>query len=243
MRVFRVSSRAPVWGASLYRKLCAACSVVSSRAPVWGASTAPNRIMPGYQFQVVPPCGGHPYPFTATPLILLVSSRAPVWGASPATCGLSRASAVSSRAPVWGASCNRQDFGHIKMFQVVPPCGGHHLHALKLIKDISVSSRAPVWGASNVRKRAVCGEGVSSRAPVWGASSAVAGQCQSAKFQVVPPCGGHHLRKLLQSIPLGVSSRAPVWGASRSVRISGDLWSCFKSCPRVGGILFVAAIG
>ena len=79
-----VSSRAPVWGASYAPKLGAADEIVSSRAPVWGAShfLAGNVQRPysfkscprvggipallwvplaEYPFQVVPPCGGHPY--------------------------------------------------------------------------------------------------------------------------------------------------------------------------------------
>ena len=33
--------------------------------------------------------------------------------------------AVSSRAPVWGASIEKYRCVSDKMFQVVPPCGGH----------------------------------------------------------------------------------------------------------------------
>ena len=36
-----------------------ACEKVSSRAPVWGASSIPSIIKPAFKFQVVPPCGGH----------------------------------------------------------------------------------------------------------------------------------------------------------------------------------------
>ena len=32
---------------------------VSSRAPVWGASGIGSRNLARYKFQVVPPCGGH----------------------------------------------------------------------------------------------------------------------------------------------------------------------------------------
>ena len=34
--------------------------IVSSRAPVWGASLAEENAAGGAAFQVVPPCGGHP---------------------------------------------------------------------------------------------------------------------------------------------------------------------------------------
>ena len=100
---------------------------VSSRAPVWGASCprAPmgrSKLM----FQVVPPCGGHPgaagIPWCGSDvssrapvwgasvlagffcLWVLVSSRAPVWGASRTLLAWRRLMVVSSRAPVWGAS-------------------------------------------------------------------------------------------------------------------------------------------
>ena len=76
-----VSSRAPVWGASLIYPVFVLGTSVSSRAPVWGASffnatficarrsfkSCPRvggivDIRSGaidYRFQVVPPCGGH----------------------------------------------------------------------------------------------------------------------------------------------------------------------------------------
>ena len=121
---------------------------VSSRAPVWGASIICDGSIRSGKFQVVPPCGGHlasgatsytqagfkscprvggivgkgrgpclPHVcFKSCPRVggipisievdgrVIVSSRAPVWGAS----GVPRAAVavdnVSSRAPVWGAS-------------------------------------------------------------------------------------------------------------------------------------------
>ena len=80
----------------------------------------------------------------------------------------------------------------VRLFQVVPPCGGHHaLYAMKN-HDNGVSSRAPVWGASRGERREVRLAQVSSRAPVWGASY---------------PGHGNGGRSV-------VSSRAPVWGAS-----------------------------
>ena len=105
-----------------------------------------------------------------------------------------------------------------------------------MLAKYNVSSRAPVWGA-NIKWQftRVRGVGfkscprvggipdvcqicpakrkVSSRAPVWGASGVASRQTPSLQFQVVPPCGGH--------LPLGNRTR---------------LYSCFKSCPRVGGI-------
>ena len=58
--VGKVSSRAPVWGASPTSPPSRFSRSVSSRAPVWGASCNAASISIGiFSFQVVPPCGGH----------------------------------------------------------------------------------------------------------------------------------------------------------------------------------------
>ena len=121
-------------------------------------------------------------------------------------------------------------------FQVVPPCGGHHVFLGFLLIFLVVSSRAPVWGASDKCLQRLIIQSVSSRAPVWGASAEICNQfrqtnvssrapvwgasypgveyvAQYVPFQVVPPCGGHPGR-----------CRGPTARTS------------FKSCPRVGGI-------
>ena len=147
-----VSSRAPVWGASLSWGQIRMRPGVSSRAPVWGASVVEKcqeAAIIGFKscprvggifkmsrnfwdvlFQVVPPCGGH-------------------------------------RLQIAAAGC--AGIG----FQVVPPCGGHPGAAGACRADPgSVSSRAPVWGASYSERPRTADRTVSSRAPVWGASSA-----------------------------------------------------------------------
>ena len=142
----KVSSRAPVWGASGQPHHFRVASEVSSRAPVWGASCAGCREVGRVQFQVVPPCGGH---------LAIVKHSA----------------SVSSRAPVWGASFGvGRDFFQVAMFQVVPPCGGHPMYQYRPLLSVSVSSRAPVWGASERNSEVLVVPKVSSRAPVWGAS-------------------------------------------------------------------------
>ena len=211
----KVSSRAPVWGASCGAIHKAALNQVSSRAPVWGASLPQAgwnwrhlrfkscpRVggIPGgfrilrldIQFQVVPPCGGH--------------QRWELYRKAAAE--------VSSRAPVWGASSWARRQRIVDSFQVVPPCGGHREKFQSSLFAQFVSSRAPVWGASKIMAAAL--------AP-----------CQ---FQVVPPCGGHLRYQYTFSIQsmrfkscprvggilcitedapnIFVSSRAPVWGAS-----------------------------
>ena len=55
------------------------------------------------------------------------------------------------------------------------------------------------------------------------------------RFQVVPPCGGHHFRagKLLQHA--GFKS-CPRVGGIAAKTVLKDQQERFKSCPRVGGI-------
>ena len=58
---------------------------VSSRAPVWGASVEQLQRENELLFQVVPPCGGHLWVVVIPGQLPHVSSRAPVWGASAAS--------------------------------------------------------------------------------------------------------------------------------------------------------------
>ena len=106
----------------------------------------------------------------------------------------------------------------ITMFQVVPPCGGHPSH------------RAAVNAFSRFQVVPPCG-GISSWPPQshgW------------ISFQVVPPCGGHLGMPTSIATMRSVSSRAPVWGASSPSQAIVLFFCSFKSCPRVGGILYWA---
>ena len=144
--------------------------IVSSRAPVWGASVFPVPVTASGEFQVVPPCGGHLVEEACGPLIQEVSSRAPVWGASRATFSGYRKYEFQVVPPCGGhQKHNIYNMIHI-VFQVVPPCGGHLGQSLERGFLIRVSSRAPVWGASSVYHFTTRKYLVSSRAPVWGAS-------------------------------------------------------------------------
>ncbi len=127
LQIKRVSSRAPVWGASGIIRLRSTCLVSFKSCPRVGGIPPGLSLGISCGFQVVPPCGGHPI----------------------ATSIFSQVSTVSSRAPVWGAS-KIEGYGveKIFMFQVVPPCGGHHDVAFDIPIQRDVSSRAPVWGAS-----------------------------------------------------------------------------------------------
>ena len=187
-----VSSRAPVWGASLgifaarpvgpsfkscprvggIRRACSrkyfmvAFQVVP---PCGGHHLWPKCVFMSRQFQVVPPCGGHLMAARPGDRALMFQVVPPCGGHLPPL-SLYRVSVnVSSRAPVWGASLERQE----------------RAEAAK------VSSRAPVWGASGSRYPNFSLWVVSSRAPVWGASSMNRVILIGNLFQVVPPCGGH----------------------------------------------------
>ena len=169
-----------------------------------------------------------------------VSSRAPVWGASFIRGRLRFTDDVSSRAPVWGASRGV----------------GMRLRKRK------VSSRAPVWGASCEEYTEAAGFNVSSRAPVWGASHprrrselrtlrfkscprvggipcAAGRKPPQARFQVVPPCGGHPVAVISTSSSTLVSSRAPVWGASWQTGLYLP-YAMFQVVPPCGGHLYRA---
>ena len=186
---------------------------VSSRAPVWGASALAVPLGVVCQFQVVPPCGGHPIS-RRVKSGGNVSSRAPGWGASSRGLSLISQYAWFQVVPpcgghpvLPGSSC----LSH--QFQVVPPCGGHLAYRVHRCFPLLVSSRAPVWGASRGYGNNRYIYSVSSRAPVWGASLRPYISAMSRQFQVVPPYGGHRQ-----------PAKAPGHGPG------------FKSCPRVGGI-------
>ena len=117
----------------------------------------------------MPPCGGHPGRSWNALTIWSVSSRAPVWGASGRGVLERDVADVSSRAPVWGASNPKYFNASSKLFQVVPPCGGHQLSVRSFMFLLSFKSCPRVGGIrSNPMKKIALK--VSSRAPVWGAS-------------------------------------------------------------------------
>ena len=137
---------------------------------VGGLSTSPSFFLGASGFQVVPPCGGHLLVCSQHSRDSIVSSRAPVWGASVATDPnweirevSSRApvwgasfvilmrpslSKVSSRAPVWGASEAASTVISARVFQVVPPCGGHPSAFLVAVHVGSFKSCPRVGGIS-----------------------------------------------------------------------------------------------
>ena len=191
---------------------------VSSRAPVWGASFSVPCSGACWEFQVVPPCGGH---------LQIEAIR------------YTRIRSFKSCPRVGGIFLTRKYVNPYKLFQVVPPCGGHPaVLSGFFVLWILVSSRAPVWGASFL----LCFFGfipfsVSSRAPVWGASEKMqSAAMDAAGFKSCPRVGGivRGSRRCqwpvagFKSCPRvggivchsganaarSVSSRAPVWGAS-----------------------------
>ena len=78
------------------------------------------------EFQVVPPCGGHPQKPVELLEKLVVSSRAPVWGASfdPDEEGGGQ-ECFKSCPRVGGIAEFGEEHKVDGKFQVVPPCGGH----------------------------------------------------------------------------------------------------------------------
>ena len=166
------------------------------------------------RFQVVPPCGGHPGHDHRISRHGDVSSRAPVWGASCRNWKRSWRTQFQVVPPCGGHHFRSISLKPLNLFQVVPPCGGHHFLVPVCIHDHAVSSRAPVWGASGKIMEYYQKLRVSSRAPVWGASHPQATAGIRPRFQVVPPCGGHPWLWMMVELSI-----------------------CFKSCPRVGGIL------
>ena len=169
-----VSSRAPVWGASLPQAGWNWRHLRFKSCPRVGGIPGGFRILRlDIQFQVVPPCGGH--------------QRWELYRKAAAE--------VSSRAPVWGASSWARRQRIVDSFQVVPPCGGHREKFQSSLFAQFVSSRAPVWGASKIMAAALAPCQFQVVPPCGGhlLLHRLVDCCH--KFQVVPPCGGH-----LQSI-------------------------------------------
>ena len=143
-----VSSRAPVWGASVEQLQRENELLFQVVPPCGGHLEHDEIIVAGKKFQVVPPCGGHLLP-VGDHLHQNGFKSCPRVGGIHGVRKLLQGDGVSSRAPVWGASAVSVMFGIVE----------------------EVSSRAPVWGASAIRRASSIRFLVSSRAPVWGASS------------------------------------------------------------------------
>ena len=164
---------------------------VSSRAPVWGASLALR--LPGCReaFQVVPPCGGHPEQsqsrnagsgFKSCPRVggityELQKQKQELFQVVPPCGGHRAVGAVSGQSVLFQVvpPCGGHRRGHWRQmpeqrFQVVPPCGGHHIGFLPWTRpEICFKSCPRVGGITP-------GMHYCQYVPV---------------FQVVPPCGGH----------------------------------------------------
>ena len=165
-------------------------------------------------FQVVPPCGGHQAYALQACLAGKVSSRAPVWGASLSGLYFSHSSTGFKSCPrVGGIHLALIVAAAASSFKSCPRVGGIFHHLDKMALEL-VSSRAPVWGASRIRLCATARKiGFKSCPRVGGINTHCRG-CSIAKFQVVPPCGGHPRFCASVYSFIFVSSRAPVWGAS-----------------------------
>ena len=184
----------------------------------------------------MPPCGGHLQPGNPQATLLGFKSCPRVGGilGMPLAYALMR---VSSRAPVWGASVSRPGAcSLLPGFKSCPRVGG--IAGLQAPQPVGIGFKScpRVGGIKHPRPGpfGICGF---KSCPRVGGILVPDGRIKvEALFQVVPPCGGH-LRDWERIDPLvPVSSRAPVWGASLRRWDLRAHRSCFKSCPRVGGI-------
>ena len=172
-RRWRVSSRAPVWGASLRRYWSTVSEkMVFQVVPPCGGHLASYVLaFRDQQFQVVPPCGGHPCPACGC-LIPEEFQVVPPCGGHPQGQqeGHRPLQGFKSCPRVGGISCDSAEICNQSSFKSCPRVGGIRATLIAILV-LSVSSRAPVWGASQPDRsdfaKAVV---VSSRAPVWGAS-------------------------------------------------------------------------
>ena len=246
-----------------HRRSCHAEARVSSRAPVWGASRLINRSRRGRRFQVVPPCGGHPSAPRAAGTTRTFQVVPPCGGHRSSLCWRAAQSPFQVVPPcgghrkrngikklVWSFQVVPPCGGHLRrplpsgtprQFQVVPPCGGHR--GLRGARRFPLQFQVvpPCGGHPDVVERVVEGYKVSSRAPVWGASGVMTGsRLEMMLFQVVPPCGGHHAGKGAGSRQRQGFKSCPRVGGIGCVRDPVGVEAGFKSCPRVGGI-FVPA--
>ena len=166
-----VSSRAPVWGASGSRSNAFCHSPSFKSCPrVGGIRSTWTRTPTHSRFQVVPPCGGHPYPAITGTAAVTFQVVPPCGGHQGNTHPKARALGVSSRAPVWGASREEDDFDEVEEFQVVPPCGGHPRRGVPPGGRHGFQVVPPCGGHRNRPSVPPSSQRVSSRAPVWGAS-------------------------------------------------------------------------
>ena len=277
-----VSSRAPVWGASgrtptapATRQSFKSCPrvggitgagendihiSVSSRAPVWGASPTKARNSSIKEFQVVPPCGGHPESdgdassadsgFKSCPRVGGIrfedglGLRSSMFQVVPPCGGHrrqwswgGRTGWVSSRAPVWGASAAASRPRAFLKFQVVPPCGGHRALQQPRCPPKSSFKSCPRVGGIREARGSERRTDVSSRAPVWGASTPAAlSVARNASFKSCPRVGGISVACMWRRTSTSFKSCPRVGGIALVPHDVADGFG-FKSCPRVGGII------
>ena len=164
-----------------------------------------------------------------------VSSHTPAWGVSSAATSRTPPTCFKSYPRVGGISGGSSEGVRPFLFQVIPPRGGYQVRGftrwvansfksyprvggIELAKarqaTFYVSSHTPAWGVSSlnpIHRLMIC---VSSHTPAWGVSSLACPRSTSSEFQVIPPRGGYPC--------------CPCRGVCPP---------CFKSYPRVGGIV------
>ena len=189
-----------------------------------------------YLFQVIPPCGGIP---TATGRDTALHSgfkSYPLAGVFSTQKALDTGIYVSSHTPLRGYSGIRADPKIVReRFQVIPPCGGIHYTEEEVCHRIGVSSHTPLRGYSpNLRLLFFFAIIVSSHTPLRGYSAYTACSPTSLQFQVIPPCGGIHLRGRGHCLCSEVSSHTPLRGYSHTNNQTATWHTRFKSYPLAG---------
>ena len=126
--VYLVSSRAPVWGASMASTGTPRPKKCFKSCPRVGGIGDPKLdMLVDDEFQVVPPCGGHP--ITENGFAVLLSFK--------------------SCPRVGGIRFCQSGCRQVRCFKSCPRVGGISIR-WEIRLSMCVSSRAPVWGASPI---------------------------------------------------------------------------------------------
>ena len=216
MRVLqpRVSTHAPLWGATALRLPVVGQLVVSTHAPLWGATCGRSSASLGRaKFQPTRPYGARPSSSQTRSRCALFQPTRP-YGARRRSRFLGQNPyLVSTHAPLWGAT---------------------NWHWAKG-SSLRVSTHAPLWGATDVRHPELARRLVSTHAPLWGATTPAcqprqAGSC----FNPRAPMGRDQQAGGLVGRVGVVSTHAPLWGATRSRAFPTGRRSCFNPRAPMG---------
>ena len=186
-----------------------------------------------------------PYPLAGvfnfwccTFIFFVVSSHTPLRGYSYHDGTGDVSLTVSSHTPLRGYSAVCTRFPALRSpFQVIPPCGGIRHRRLSRVYTRICFKSYPLAGVfRNTRRQGRVSELVSSHTPLRGYSMRLKDQDLSAKFQVIPPCGGILISFKKSSKSLRVSSHTPLRGYSTASLCTASSTRWFQVIPPCGGI-------